>query len=77
MSIKAALARTATGSVTMGFGPTLDSAAVMAASSMLHLLVEQLRISRAEALANASARVDTHVPQMVNSHKGVHAKIHD
>jgi len=75
--IKAPRARTDAGWVTMGFGQMLDSAAAMAASSMLDVLVEQLDISRAEAAALASSRFEMHITQMVNPLKGVHAVLRD
>ena len=59
--------------VTVGLGPTLDAAAVMAVSAMLDLMEEQLRLPRPECLALAGSRVDLRVTQMVNPMKGVHA----
>jgi len=66
-------ARTPEGWVTLGFGETLDGAAEVAASAMLDLMVGRLNISRAEALALASARVHLRITQMVNPLRGVHA----
>lgn len=66
-------ARTPAGWVTMGFGETLDRAAEAAAASMLDLMMEQLGLGRAEALALASSRVHMRITQMVNPLRGVHA----
>lgn len=70
-------ARTPLGWITLGFAETLDQAAAHAASSMLDLMVDQLRIPRPEALALASARVHLRVTQMCNPVKGVHALLCD
>lgn len=69
--------RTREGWVTLGFGETLDAAAGIAASAMLDLMIAQLHISRAEAAALASSRVDLRITQMVNPLKGVHAVLRD
>jgi len=77
MRVEGPRARTPEGWVTMGFAPTLDRAAEIAASAMLDLMVEQLGIPRAEALALASARVDLRITQMVNPVRGVHAVLRE
>lgn len=59
--------------IALGFGETLDAAAAQAASAMLDVMTEELKVSRAEALALASAQVDLRVTQMVNPLRGVHA----
>lgn len=59
--------------ITLGFGETLDTAAANAASAMLDLLTDELKIPRADAAALASSQVDLRITQMVNPLKGVHA----
>lgn len=66
-------ARTHAGWITLGFSESLDQAATAAASGMLDLLVEQRRLSRAQAAALASSVVSLHITQMVNPLRGVHA----
>lgn len=71
--IKGPRIRTAEGWITLGFGPTLDTASMEASSAMLDLLMEELGIDRSNALALASSKVDLRVTQQVNPVKGVHA----
>lgn len=59
--------------ITLGFAETLDTAAAIAASSMLDLMTEELEVPRAEAAALASSQVDLRITQIVNPLKGVHA----
>lgn len=59
--------------IALGSGETLDEAAASAAGLMLDLMVERLGMSRGEALAHATARVDLRVTQLVNPRRGVHA----
>ena len=65
--------RTPEGWITLGFAPDLDTAAAHAASAMLDLMMEELHMSRADAVALASARVHLRITQMVNPLRGVHA----
>jgi acetamidase/formamidase len=62
--------------VTLGFGPTLDTAAEHAAVAMLDLMIEHTQRPRAELLALASSQVSLRITQMVNPHRGVHAIWH-
>jgi acetamidase/formamidase len=57
----------------LGFGPTLDAAAEMAASGGLDLLEERLGLPRVRCAALASVLMDLRVTQMVNPTRGVHA----
>jgi len=59
--------------MTLGFESTLDDAAATAMSEMLDLMVAELGMSRAEALALASAQVSLRITQVVNPARGVHA----
>jgi acetamidase/formamidase len=72
-ALRGPLARTAEGLVTFGFAPTLDAAAEIAVNGILDQMIQQLGVSRAEALALASSCVDLRITQMVNPHRGVHA----
>lgn len=76
LAITGPRALTPAGWITLGFGETLDRAAERAASAMLDLMTEQLRLPRAEALALASSRVSLRITQMVNPLRGVHAVLH-
>lgn len=70
------LARTPCGTVTLGFGPTLDAAAAIAAGNMLTHICGQQQIDRAHAAALAGVCMSLRVTQMVNPLRGVHAIWH-
>jgi acetamidase/formamidase len=66
-------ARTNEGWLTFGFAEDLTAATVIALNGMLDRLVEQLGVSRKEALALASIGVHLRVTQIANGTVGVHA----
>jgi acetamidase/formamidase len=59
-------AETPAGYVTMGFGGSLDDAAVRALGAMLRHVQASFGLERAEAMALCSVAVDLHVTQVVN-----------
>lgn len=66
-------ARTPDGWLTFGFHEDLNEAMLMALNSMLDLIEDRHRLSRADALAICSVMVDFSVTQIVNHTRGVHA----
>lgn len=70
-------ALTPEGWITLGFHEDLDEAMFTALNAMLELMMEQLNISRKEALSLASVVVDLRVTQVVNGVQGVHALLPD
>lgn len=66
-------ARTPAGFITFGFGDTLDEAVRPALAGMIEHMQEQYRLSRAYAVALATATVSLRVTQIVNGVVGVHA----
>lgn len=73
LPLEAPIAETALGTLTFGFGETLDDAAARAVDGMLRLLAARHGLARADALALASVCVDLRVTQIVNRIVGVHA----
>lgn len=67
------LAETPAGTVTLGFGDTLDAAALEALEGMLGVIEARHAVGRKQAIALASAVVDLRVSQLVNRVVGVHA----
>jgi acetamidase/formamidase len=67
------IAETPAGTVTLGFGDTLDEATLDALEGMLVVLETRHGVSRRQAIALASAVVDLRVSQIVNRVVGVHA----
>ena len=61
------------GWLTFGFAEDLNTATVIALNAMLDRLIEQLAVSRKEALALASVGVHLRVTQIANRTLGVHA----
>ena len=61
--------------LTFGFDPDLNVATAAALDAMVTWLSALLGVSRAEALALASASVDLHVTQVANQTWGVHASL--
>jgi acetamidase/formamidase len=57
----------------LGLGPSLDDAMYDAANRMLDHLIQELHLSRVEALGYMSVAVDFRITQVVNGIKGVHA----
>jgi acetamidase/formamidase len=70
------LARTPSGTVTLGFAETLDAAAAIAAGDMLTHVAREKGIDRAHAAALAGVCMSLHVTQMVNPLRGMHAIWH-
>ncbi len=66
-------ARTSEGWLTFGFAEDLTTAAVIALNGMLNTMMQQLAVSRKEALALASVAVHLRVTQIANRTLGVHA----
>jgi acetamidase/formamidase len=67
------LAETATDIITLGFGPTLDSALEQALTQMIHFLEQFLGLTAENAYVLCSLAVHFHITQVVNSpQKGVH-----
>jgi acetamidase/formamidase len=66
-------ARTSDGWLTFGFAEDLTAATVIALNGMLDRIVQQLNVSRQEALALASVGVNLRVTQIANGIVGVHA----
>ena len=66
-------ARTSAGWLTFGFDEDLTAATVIALNAMLDTLIQQLAVSRKEALALASVGVHLRVTQIANRTLGVHA----
>ncbi len=71
-------ARTPAGWITFGFHSDLYQATIQAGNSMLDLMIEQLGVSRKEAIALASVAVNFHLTQVVNQGiYGMHAILPD
>ena len=68
-------AETADSWIALGFGPTLDAAARVAARNMIALLEDRLEISALDAYSFSSMCVDLEVTQVVNGTVGVHARV--
>lgn len=69
---------TPTARLTLGFDPDLNTATASALDAMVTWMEVLLEVTRAEALALASAAVDLHVTQVANQTWGVHASLgHD
>ena len=66
-------ARTRAGWVTFGFAEDLTAASIIALNEMLDTIMQQLAVSRKEALALASVAVHLRVTQIANQTLGVHA----
>jgi acetamidase/formamidase len=66
-------AHTPAGWITFGFHEDLLEATMIALEGMLDLMMEQYGMKRLEALGMASLAVDTHITQIVNGTRGVHA----
>lgn len=66
-------ANTPTGRIAFGCHQDLHEATLIALNNMLDLMVAELKVERAEALALASVAVDLRVTQFVNVALGVHA----
>jgi acetamidase/formamidase len=66
-------ARTSEGWLTFGFAEDLTTAALIALNGMLDTMMQQLALSRKEALALASVAVHLRVTQIANRTLGVHA----
>lgn len=66
-------ATTPAGQITFGFEADLNEATAIALSAMLDWLVATYKISRAEALAMASATLSMRITQIANQTWGVHA----
>src|SRR5205085_11665193 len=73
MELKRPIAETPIGTLTLGFGDTLDEAMAAALDSMLEILGSRLGVDRRDALALASVFVDLRITQVVNGVVGVHA----
>jgi acetamidase/formamidase len=73
MHITTPRAWTETGWLTLGFDENLNIAARTALDAMLDLMVEQHKLTRADALALASVVVDLRITQIANKVFGVHA----
>lgn len=58
---------------TLGVSRDLEEATSMALGGMLDIMVRQLNVSRAQAMALASVVVDMRIAQLVNDVKGVYA----
>jgi acetamidase/formamidase len=71
------IARTGDAWLAFGFDDDLGVAAQIATDGMLDLMVRDLGMSRADALAFASVVVDLRVTQIVNGAVGVHAVLRD
>jgi acetamidase/formamidase len=70
---RAPIAETPAGTVTLGFGDTLDAAALEALEGMLGVLEARHGVGRRQAIALASTVVSLRVSQIVNQVVGVHA----
>ncbi|MCW2599263.1 MAG: acetamidase [Frankiales bacterium] len=70
-------ATTPSGRITFGFDEDLTKASVAAMNAMLTWMEQLFTVSRAEALALASAVVDLRVTQVANGVWGVHAVLAD
>jgi acetamidase/formamidase len=66
-------ARTSAGWLTFGFAEDLTAATIIALNGMLDIMMQQLAVSRQEALALASVGVHLRVTQIANRTLGVHA----
>jgi acetamidase/formamidase len=66
-------ARTDAGWLTFGFAEDLTAATIIALNEMLDTIMQQLVVSRKEALALASVGVHLRVTQIANRTVGVHA----
>jgi acetamidase/formamidase len=75
--LDAVYATTPAGKITFGFQADLNEATAIALDAMLIWLAGTYRISRAEALALASATVSLRVTQIANLTWGVHALLPD
>ncbi|HTO91833.1 MAG TPA: acetamidase/formamidase family protein [Candidatus Sulfotelmatobacter sp.] len=73
LGLRLPMAETPAGTVTLGFGATLDDAAGDALDAMVHVIGARFGVSRKDALALASVAVDLRVTQVVNQVVGVHA----
>lgn len=73
LPIKAPIAETAEGWLTMGFGASLNDACLAATHAMLDLMQARYGLGRADATALASVVVDLRITQIVNQSVGVHA----
>jgi acetamidase/formamidase len=70
-------AKTSTGRITFGFDANLNTAAAAALNAMLTWMGSLISVTRAEALALASAVVDLRITQVANEVWGVHAVLAD
>jgi acetamidase/formamidase len=77
LSLEWPVARIEDAWLTFGFDPHLGLAARIAVDGMLDLMVRELGIDRADALALSSVAVDLRVTQVVNDVLGVHAVLRD
>jgi acetamidase/formamidase len=75
LSLSTPVARTPSAWLTFGFDEDLDEAMLQALNAMLDLLERELGVGRKEALALASVTVDLRVTQVVNTVRGVHARL--
>ena len=73
LHVQGPIAETPVGTVALGFGDTLDDAALAALDGMLGVMEARLGVGRKRALALASAVVDLRITQIVNGIVGVHA----
>ncbi|MCE4047467.1 MULTISPECIES: acetamidase/formamidase family protein [Bacillaceae] len=73
MKLKAPIAKTPSGWITLGFNEDLNIAAADALNEMISFMQNTYQINRTEAAALASAAVDLRITQVVNGVKGVHA----
>jgi acetamidase/formamidase len=73
MALRAPVAHTPAGWLTIGLGSTLDDACYAALDSMYELLAKLYSVSRTDAIALSSVAVDVRVTQIVNQIVGVHA----
>jgi acetamidase/formamidase len=73
MSLAWPQARTREGWLTFGFAEDLTAATLIALNGMLDRIMQQLSVSRQEALALASVGVHLRVTQIANGTLGVHA----
>ena len=73
LALRSPRAETPAGTLTFGFGDTLDAAAAMALDVMLDVIEARFGVERKVALGLASVVVDLRVTQIVNQVVGVHA----
>src|SRR5262249_27990162 len=73
LPLRAPVARTPAGWLTVGLGSTVDDATYAALEGMFDLLGRLYRVPLADAVALASVAVDLRVTQIVNQVVGVHA----